>query len=78
MGLFLKFIWQFGDVVEFWLWGLILPWQQHFEGHVWLKFEFFYLFFTLNWIVVLGVEYFGSLEHYLFEKNAISDFLVDL
>ena len=32
-GLFLKFIWQFGDVVEFLLWDLMLPWQQHFEGH---------------------------------------------
>ena len=30
----LKFIWQFGDVVEFWLWGLMLPWQQHLIGHV--------------------------------------------
>ena len=24
IGLFLKFIWQFGDVVGFWLWGLML------------------------------------------------------
>ena len=34
IGLFLKCIWQFGDVIEFWLEGLMLPWQQHFEGHV--------------------------------------------
>ena len=33
------------------------------------------LFFTLNWI---GIEYFGHLEHYCFEKNVISDFSVDL
>ena len=27
--LFFKFIWKLGGVVEFWLWGLMLPWQQH-------------------------------------------------
>ena len=32
------------------------------------------LFFTLNWIVMLGIEYFGNLEHYCFKKNIISDF----
>ena len=36
------------------------------------------LIFTLNWIVMLGIEYFGHLEHYCFEKNVISDFSVDL
>ena len=34
IGLFLKFIWQFGNVVDFWPWSLLLPWQQQFEGHV--------------------------------------------
>ena len=29
------------------------------------------LFFTLNWIVMLGIKYFGHLEHYCFEKNDI-------
>ena len=48
MGLFLKFIWQFGDVVEFWLWGLMLPWQQQFEGHVYKKFEFVYIYIKLD------------------------------
>ena len=32
------------------------------------------LFFTLNWIAMLGIKYFGHLEHYCFEKNAISIF----
>ena len=36
------------------------------------------LFFTLNWIVMLGIEYFGNLEHYYFKRNAISDFSVNL
>ena len=27
---------------------------------------------------MLGIEYFGNLEHYCFEKNVISDFSVDL
>ena len=39
IGIFLKFIWQFSDVVEFRLWGRMLPWQQHFEGRVLLKFK---------------------------------------
>ena len=34
-----------------------------------LKFEFLIYFFTLNWIVTLGIEYFGNLETYCFEKN---------
>ena len=29
---FPQIIWQFGDGVEFWLWGLMLSWQQQFEG----------------------------------------------
>ena len=32
------------------------------------------LFFTLNWIVMLGIKYFRNLEHYCFKKNVISDF----
>ena len=52
----------------------MLPWQQHFEGRVQLKFEFLVYFFTLNWIVMLEIEYFGNLEHYCFKKNVISDF----
>ena len=32
------------------------------------------LYFTLKWIVMLGIEYFGNLEHYWFKKNVISDF----
>ena len=32
------------------------------------------LFFTLNWIVMLGIEYFGNLEHNCLKKNVISDF----
>ena len=32
------------------------------------------LFFTLNWIAMPGIKYFGHLEHYCFEKNNISDF----
>ena len=32
------------------------------------------LFFTLNWIVMLGIKYFGNLEHYCLKKNIISDF----
>ena len=32
------------------------------------------LFLTLNWIVMLGIEYFGNLEHCCYKKNAISDF----
>ena len=32
------------------------------------------LFFTLNWIVMIGIENFGNLEHYCFKKNVISDF----
>ena len=39
-----------------------------------LKFEFLIYFFTLNWIVTLGIEYFGNLETYCFEKNVNSDF----
>ena len=32
------------------------------------------LFFTLNWIAMLGIKYFGHHEHYCFEKNVVSDF----
>ena len=32
------------------------------------------LFFTLNWIVMLGIEYFCNLEHYCFKKNVFSEF----
>ena len=35
----------------------------------------FLFIFKLNWIVMLGIEYFGNLEHCCFEKNVISDFL---
>ena len=31
------------------------------------------IFFTLNWIVLLGFEYFGNLEHCCFKKNVISE-----
>ena len=31
-----------------------------------------------NWIVMLGIEYFGNLEHYCFEKYDISDFSVNV
>ena len=27
------------------------------------------LLFTLNWIAMLGIKYFGHLEHYCFKKN---------
>ena len=47
LGLFLKCIWEFSDVVEFRLWGRMLPRQQHFEGYVLLKFEFFAYFVDL-------------------------------
>ena len=45
MGLFLKFIWQFGDVVDFWSWGLMLPWQQQIEGHVYRNLNFLFIFY---------------------------------
>ena len=45
----------------------MLPWQQHFEGHVLLKFEFYAYFADL----MLGNEYFGNLEHCCFEKYDI-------
>ena len=39
----------------------MLPWQQHFEGHVLLEFGFC-LFCRINWLVMLGVEYFCNPE----------------
>ena len=36
------------------------------------------LFFTLNWIAMLGIKYFGHLEHYCFEKMLSQIFPVDL
>ena len=39
----------------------------------------FLFIFTLNWIAMLGIEYFGNLEHYCFKKNDLSQiFSVDL
>ena len=50
----------------------MLPWQQHFEGHVLLKFKFLTsLICRFNWIAMLGIEYFDNLEHYCFEKYLI-------
>ena len=40
--------------------------------HVLLKFEFIAYF--IDWIVMLGIEYFGNLEHYCFEKYDIWEF----
>ena len=48
----------------------MLPWQQLFEGHVLLKFELLAYFVDLI-IVMLGIEYFGNLKHYCFEKYDI-------
>ena len=56
IGLFLKLIWQFSDVVEFRSWGRMLPWQQHFEGHVLLKFELLTYFVDLIGLRCLGTS----------------------
>ena len=37
-------------------------------AEIWIS----YLFFTLNWIVMLGIEYFGNLEHYCFSWSVTS------
>ena len=39
-------------------------------AEIWISF----FIFTLNWIAMLEIKYFGHLEHYCFEKNVISDF----
>ena len=66
-------------MVEFRLSGRMLPWQQHFERHVLLIFEFLaYFNRRFNLIVMLGIEYFGNPKHYCFEKYDISDFSVNL
>ena len=58
--------------------GLLMPAptlnSSHFEGHVLLKFEFLAYFCRFSWIMMLGIEYFGNLEHYCFEKYDIWEF----
>ena len=66
IGLFLKFIWQFSDVVEFRSWGRMLPWQQHFEGHVLLKFELLTYFVDLIGLRCLGLFLTSEFFHFLF------------
>ena len=48
----------------------MLPWQQHFEEHVLVKFHFFLNFVDLNGYRCLGSSIFGSLEHYCV-KNTV-------
>ena len=52
----------------------MLPWQQHFEGHVLLKFEFLTCFVDLIGLLCWGSSILVTYEHYNFEKNDVSDF----
>ena len=62
------------DVIEFELWVRVLPFQQYFQGHVWLKnLSFLLNILGCNRIVILRNEYFDNVEFYCFEEYELSD-----
>ena len=62
------------DMIEFGLWVRVLPFQQYFQGHVWLKnLSFLLNILGCNRIVILRNEYFDNVEFYCFEEYELSD-----